>query len=137
MGLIILPLMLGMFLVFLVPGLRTGWRAVAGSASRARALALLAAMALVLNLALMAGLFGLAALAGAPSAFGFLLSAMAGWSLLAWLSGRIYRKRFARHGRRADGLAAAAIFLATAAFPIGWFALAGRLEALFHVAWRY
>jgi hypothetical protein len=136
LGLILLPLYLAMLLGFASGGARLGWRAVVRARGRLTAACVLAAAAM--GLAALAIALPFAFVAGhRVSAGGFAVMAALGVGAVAMLAGLSLNERFVRAGRPVDGLLASAFFLAGASFPLSWFWLGERMEALFQVMWVY
>ncbi len=136
MGLILLPLLFAMLCGFGWLGASTGIRAVSRAPARFAAVARLLGMAVALSSAALLVAFGAVAHRAVPAgAFAYLLALATGGSL--GLSGMWWQRRFARLGEPADGVRAAACFVAAAAFPVAWFTFAERLAGWFHVTWVY
>ncbi len=136
MGLLILPAMLGMFLVFSYSGVKLGVETVRKAQGRATAILVLLVLAACLNTAALT--LGFAVIAGrAVYPFVFAIALPLATTSLAWLGGDILHTRFKTSGRPLDGVAASAVYLAAAGFPFSYFAYAETLERFFGIRWIY
>ncbi|GGC20663.1 hypothetical protein [Pseudoduganella buxea] len=136
MGLILLPLLFAMLCGFGWLGASTGIRAASRAPACLGAVARLLGMGVALSSAIMLAAFGAVAHRAVPAgAFALILAVVAGGGL--GLAGILWQGRFARLDKPADGVRAAACFLAAATFPVAWFTFAERLAGWFHVTWLY
>lgn len=136
MGIVIVPILLAMLLVFSYHGIRVAVGTISKAPSRLDAIVALVVITGLLCVAVIVSPFVFASNSEVSSGE-FMFRLIFAVSSIAGLAGKYFSGQYVLTERPIYGLCASAFYLCAGSFPFTWFWLAGSLSAQFGIRWTY